>query len=211
MPAGIAKLLLVAALGYQTPRLITAIPPSSPWNAVIGNTVLATVELDQKGTMTQVRVLEGVTPFVEEAERSISQWQFDPARLDGNAVATEVSVIMMFRPHSFGNFGVGGPTLGFTKPDIPQGDHPALPITVFDPELPVLSYLNPPGVVIFDLELSEDGLIHRMRLINDVPAVAERARQAVKRWNFMPAVRNGKPVRSTMLVAISFVPPVLLQ
>ena len=111
MPAGIAKLLLVAALGYQTPRLITAIPPSSPWNAVIGNTVLATVELDQKGTMTQVRVLEGVTPFVEEAERSISQWQFDPARLDGNAVATEVSVIMMFRPHSFGNFGVGGPRL----------------------------------------------------------------------------------------------------
>ena len=82
---------------------------------------------------------------------------------------------------------------------------------MFDPELPVLSYLNPPGVVIFDLELSEDGLIHRMRLINDVPAVAERARQAVKRWNFMPAVRNGKPVRSTMLVAISFVPPVLPQ
>ena len=203
-----AHLLLLLVLGYQTPRLLSAIPPSSPWNAVIGNTVLAVASVDAKGAVTQVRILQGVSPFIEEAARSISQWHFEPAHLDGKAVPSEATVIMMFRPHSFGNQGLGGSMLGFTRPDTPKGDHAALPITLFDPEWPVGRFLYP-GVVIFDLELSEDGLIHQMRVVNEVPATTELARQVVKQWNFMPAVRNGQPVRSTVIVAISFVPPVL--
>jgi hypothetical protein len=202
----IAHLLLFLVSG-QTPRLQSAMPPSSP-NAVIGNTVSAIADVDAKGAVSHVRILQGVTPFIEEAEQTISQWRFEPARLDGKAMASEVTVIMMFRPHSFGNQGLGGPMLGFTKPDIPREDHTALPITLFDPEWPVARFLYP-GVVIFDLELSEDGLIHQMRVVKDVPATTELARHVVKQWNFAPAVKDGRPVRSTMIVAISFVTPVV--
>jgi hypothetical protein len=200
--------LLLLVLGCQTPRLLSAMPPSSPWNAVIGNTVLGVASVDAKGEVTQVRILQGVTPFIEEAERTISQWRFEPARLDGEAVSSEATMIMLFRPHSFGNQGLGGPTLGFTKPEIPSGNHAALPITLFDPEWPVGRFLYP-GVVILDLELNEDGLIHQMRVVNDVPATTELARQVVKQWNFVPAVKDGRPVRSTVIVAISFVTPVV--
>jgi hypothetical protein len=203
-----AHLLLLLAFWYQTPTLLPAMPPSPPWDVVIGNTVLAIASVDAKGAINQVRILQGVTPFIEEAERTISQWRFEPARLDGKTVPSEATVIMMFRPHSLGNQGQGGPTLGFTKPDIPKGDHAALPITLFDPGWPIGRVLYP-GVVILDLELTEDGLIHQTHVVNDVPATTELSRQVVKQWNFTPAVKDGRPVRSTMIVAISFVTPVV--
>ena len=152
----------------------------------------------------QVRVLQGVAPFTEEAERSISQWRFNPAQSDSRAVPSEVTVVIMFRPHSPGNIGTGGPALGFT-PALPQGDHSALPIYIFDPEAPCSSYLNPPGVVILDLELNESGSIRQMRLVHDVLTFTERVRLAVKQWDFAAAVQNGKAVRSTVIAAVSFV------
>jgi hypothetical protein len=208
--AQIAMFLMLAAVGYQTPRLTTAMPIVDQRTTIIGNTVLAAADVDKSGIVRNVHVLQGLTPFTEKAADAISQWKFDAARFNGHPVNSEISVIFMFRPPSFSNFGVGGPTLGFNRPDIPGGDHSALPITLFDPEWPVARFLNP-GVVVFDLEINDDGLIHRMRLINDVPATAELARQTIQRWNFTPAIRDGKAVRSTMIVAISFVTPVVRQ
>jgi Gram-negative bacterial TonB protein C-terminal len=189
--AQIAMVLMLAALGYQTPRLTAAMPIVDQHNTIIGNTVLATADVDKSGIIRNVRVLQGVTPFTEKAADAISQWKFDPARFNGHPVDSEISVIFMFRPPSFSNFGVGGPTLGFTRPDIPGGDHSALPITLFDPEWPVARVLNP-GVVVFDLEINDDGLIHRMRLINDVPATAELARQTIRRGTSRQPSRTGR-------------------
>ena len=102
-PFHLAQLLLAVTLGYQAPRLITVVPPSSPWNVVIGNTVLATAQVNEVGTVRHVGVMQGVMPFTEEAVKAISQWKFEPSHLDGHAIPSEVSVLIMFRPHAFGN------------------------------------------------------------------------------------------------------------
>ena len=44
---------------------------------------------------------------------------------------------MMFRPHAFGNAGLGGAAFGFTPPEIPAGNHAALPHHIFDPGWPI--------------------------------------------------------------------------
>jgi hypothetical protein len=118
----IAMLLMVAALGYQTPRLTAAMPIVDQHHTIIGNTVLATADVDKSGIIRNVRVLQRVTPFTEKAADAISKWKFDPGRFNGHPVDSEISMIFMFRPPSFSNFGVGGPTLGFTRPEIPGGD-----------------------------------------------------------------------------------------
>jgi hypothetical protein len=194
--------------GYQAPRLTTVVPPSSPWNVVIGNTVLAIAEVNAVGAVTHVRLMQGVAPFAGEAVKAISQWHFDPAHLDGPAVASEVSVLMMFRPHAFGNAYLGGPSFGFTPPEMPKGDHPALPHFIFDPEWPITRLMNE-GVVVFELEVTETGRIDYIRTVRDVPVTAEVAKDAVRRWDFMPAIVNGRPVGARTVVAISFVQPVL--
>jgi TonB family protein len=203
----VGSLLLIATLGYQTARLKPVMPSLDQRTSTIGNTVVVTADVDAKGAVKEIHVLQGVESFAQKATEAISQWQFEPARFNGQVVDSEISVIFMFRPPTFSNFGAGGPSLGFVRPDIPKGNHPALPITISDPEWPVARLLNP-GVVIFDLEIDDEGFIHRMRLINDVPATAGLARQTVRRWTFTPAIKDGRAVRSTMIVAISFVTPV---
>jgi len=204
----LAKLFLLAVLGYQAPRVTTVIPPAVPLNVVFGNTVLALAEVNEVGTVTHVRLLQGAAPFTEEAVKSISQWHFDPAHLDSHAVATEISVVMMFRPAAFGNAFVGGPSLGFTPPEVPKGDHPLLPHFIFDPGWPIVRYMNP-GVVVFELDITASGRVDWIRIVRDVPATADFAKDVVMQWDFTPAVVNGSPVNSRMIVAISFLFPVL--
>ena len=130
-----AEVFLAATLSYQALRLASAVPPAAPFNVLIGNTVLAVAQVNDEGAVTVVRVMQGVTPFTDEVVKAVRQWHFDPAHLDGHAVASQVGV--MFRPHAFGNAGLGGPTFGFTPPEVPPGDHPVLPRVMFDPGWPV--------------------------------------------------------------------------
>ena len=113
----------------------------------------------------------------------------------------------MFRPHAFSNAFVGGPSFGFTPPEVPKGDHPVLPHFIFDPGWPIQA-VNA-GVVVFELDIAESGGIDWIRIVRDVPAMADFAKDAVMQWDFTPAVVNGSPVSSRMIVAISFVLPVL--
>jgi hypothetical protein len=208
-----AEVFLAATLGYQAPRLASAVPPSAPFNVVIGNTVLAVAQVNDEGAVTVVRVMQGVTPFTDEVVKAVREWHFDPAHLDGHAVLGEVSVLIMFRPHAFSNEGLGGPSFGFTPPEVPPGDHPVLPRVIFDPGWPVTTLSE--RVVVFDVDISESGRIDGIGTVRDFPATADFAATAnfaagaVRRWVFTPAVVNGRPVRSTTVVAISFVRPVL--
>ena len=195
-------------LGYQAPRLTTVVPSSAPWNVVIGNTVLVVAQVNEKGAVAVIRVMQGMTPFTDEAVKAVRQWHFDPAHLDGHAVASEISVLMMFRPRAFGNAFVGGPSFGFTPPEVPKGDHPVLPHFIFDPGWPIARYMNP-GVVVFELDITASGRVDWIRIVRDVPATADFAKDVVMQWDFTPAVVNGSPVNSRMIVAISFLFPVL--
>ena len=87
-------------------------------------------------------------------------------------MATEISVVMMFRPAAFGNAFVGGPSLGFTPPEVPKGDHPLLPHFIFDPGWPIARYMNP-GAVVFELDITESGRIDWIRIVRDVSALAD--------------------------------------
>jgi hypothetical protein len=147
-------------------------------------------------------------PFTDEAVKAISRWHFAPGHLEGQTVASEVIVLMMFRPAAFGNAGLGGPSFGFVAPEVPAGDHPALPHFIFDPGWPVAKFMYQ-GVVIFELEITESGRIDWIRIVNDVAVTADYAKELVSKWDFTSAVINGKPVSSRAIVAISFVYPVL--
>jgi Gram-negative bacterial TonB protein C-terminal len=204
----LARLLLISTLAYVPPRLATVVPPSAPFNAVVGNTVLSVAEVNEMGSVTRVNTTQGMTPFTDEVVKVVEKWHFEPAHIDGHAIASEVSVLVMFRPHAFGNAGLGGSSFGFTAPEVPKGDHPALPHFIFDPEWPIGRFIYA-GVVIFELEITESGTIDWIRIVHDVQVTADYAKDAVMKWAFTPAVVNGKPAASRAIVAISFATPVV--
>ena len=112
-PSYLLQLLLVAALGYQPPRLKPLLPIPDQRTAQSGDTVIATATVDTTGAVKEVRAVQGTSAFTGKALEIISGWQFEPARINGRVLETEVSIIFMFRPPAALNFGAGGPPVGF--------------------------------------------------------------------------------------------------
>lgn len=61
------------------------------------------------------------------------------------------------------------------------------------------------GTVILTIEVSEDGQPHRFRILRGLGlGLDEKAIEAVSRWKFKPAQRNGRPVRAAATIEVNF-------
>jgi hypothetical protein len=95
MFVSIAQLLIMAVVGYQTPAVrATTVALPSVQAVVTGNSVLATASVNEKGAVTDVRLLQGHQPFTDAVVEALSEWQFRPALADGSAVSSETAVLM---------------------------------------------------------------------------------------------------------------------
>jgi len=206
----IALLLqLPAGAGLIPAKLVKAISPLPPHNAVAGTCVLADVAVDARGKVGEIKILQGLGPFNDSATRAIKQWQFSPASLNGKPAASRVGILTVFRPPAFGNEGLGGASFGYKQPTPPKNNHPPLPLSITDPGYPQSA--RTAGVVIIDVPIDKNGNPLTMLTVQDVPQFTDVARAAIQSWKFMPAMESGQPVVGMMIVAISFVQPVVTQ
>jgi len=53
--------------------------------------------IDASGNVKTVKVLSGPTTLQQAAIETVRQWKYEPARLDGQAVAMHLSVTVKFR------------------------------------------------------------------------------------------------------------------
>jgi TonB family protein len=60
------------------------------------------VSLDDTGKIADVRVVRGIPALTQPAERSVQQWKFQPAKLEGKAVPSKVPVAFSFVPPNVG-------------------------------------------------------------------------------------------------------------
>ena len=209
LPLILALLLqLPEGNGRIPPKLLSAVPPKPVVNAVAGTTVLAEVSVDAHGRVGKITILRGLGPFNDSATTAIKQWKFSPAILDGKPEVSSVGVLTIFRPGASGNQGLGGPSFGYKQPTPPRNNHPPLPLSITDPGYPPSATAD--GVVIIDVPIDKSGNPLTMMTILDVPQLTDLARDAIKSWKFMPAVESGKPVVGMLIVAVSFVRPVIV-
>ena len=61
------------------------------------------------------------------------------------------------------------------------------------------------GTVVLTIEVGEDGKPHAFRVIRGLGlGLDEKAIEAVSRWKFRPAMRNGRPVRAPATIEVNF-------
>ena len=62
------------------------------------------------------------------------------------------------------------------------------------------------GTVVLQVRVEPDGRASQVRIVNSSghPALDHAAQQAVSQWGFLPALRGGRPVRSTVQVPVRF-------
>jgi TonB family protein len=63
------------------------------------------------------------------------------------------------------------------------------------------------GTVVLEVSLDGAGKITDIRVVRGIASLTEPAEDSVRQWTFQPAKLNGKPVRSKIARAFSFVPP----
>jgi outer membrane biosynthesis protein TonB len=207
LPIIVALLLQLPANDALIPaKLMSAVAPKPPLNAIAATCVLADVPVDVQGRAGSVTILEGLGPFNDSAKSAIKQWKFAPSTLKGKPAASRVGVLTVFRPASIGTEGLGGPSLGYKQPSPQQNSHPPLPISISDPGYPQSATTM--GVVIIELTIDKQGIPSSIQTVLDIPALTQIARDAIQSWRFMPAMESGKPVNGTLIVAISFLRPV---
>jgi periplasmic protein TonB len=61
------------------------------------------------------------------------------------------------------------------------------------------------GTVLLTIEVGEDGQPHKLHVLSGLGmGLDEKAIEAVSRWKFKPALRNGRPVRAAATIEVNF-------
>ena len=84
----------------QQPRLIraaTLIYPALAKSSRVSGDVVVDALIDAAGNVTTVKVMSGPALLREGAIETVRQWKYEPARLDGQAVAMHLTVTVKFR------------------------------------------------------------------------------------------------------------------
>lgn len=60
------------------------------------------------------------------------------------------------------------------------------------------------GVVVVEILIDDNGRVVRARVIRSIPLLDDAALAATRRWTFLPAIKDGRPVATVALAPVTF-------
>jgi len=182
-------------------QLEAAPPPQPPLQAVQAGVVVLGAEVNAARRLDPPSVIYGAAPFVGPSVDSLRAWEFGPYTPAGE----NMSITFLYRsrtvlpdqPYEF----------DLETECCPGPDRPPLPTKIVDPGYPVNSVGE--GAVVLHLWIDAAGRIEHVMVVRPEPSLTEAAYRAVWNWEFTPAIVNGRAVRSSAAVVVSFLRPVL--
>ena len=191
--------------GFSPPSPLSLVAAPYPQQALFGNEVFFDAQVNTKGRITDVRVVRGQSPFLEEVLSAVQTWTFLPARKDGQPVEARIGIVFQFpqpylpkltsRAHEYKLSEAG------------SQDFAALPVYTIEPEYPPDSIGE--GSVILHEIVDQEAHVTSIHVLRDLPSLTAPTVAAVKHWRFMPGRREGENVESGVITVVTFRRPVL--
>ena len=188
------------AKGFSRPTPLSLVAAPFPPQALFGGEILFDANVNTRGRLTDLRVVQGQSPFLEEVLGAVQTWTFLPARLDGRAVEARIGIVFQFaqpflpkmtaRVHEYKETGTD------------SKDRGALPIFTLEPEYPPNSIGE--GSVILNEIVDRDGRVTSMHVVRDLESLTPPTVAAVQQWRFAPARRGGEAAESGVIVVVTF-------
>jgi TonB family protein len=218
-----AVLILAAALSLVIP--IAAMHVSSPSETVlpvvdqyttpplysdearsrgVEGKVMVEVTVGRDGKAKALHVVRGLGYGLDQnALVAVRDWNFVPAKWNGRSIESAVHVDVEF---SLKNAELNELIANDMATRIGPGVTPPQVIHRADPAYPAnLSARKPEGAVVLDAVIPEDGKPRVIRVIRSLDwQFDETAINAFKEWRFSPAMKDGRPVKVRMNVAVEF-------
>lgn len=208
-----------AQQSYLAPTLIEAgnvvFPNSGPPVAAIS--LLAAVDPDGHVSETQTVDSVGSTPsgeayagtlagYVNDSIAAAKQWRFSPA-VDLRRKPTRSTASITFVYQTVFDRGADTTIIPSLETSSRKADEyqPPLAGKVSRVEYPLRGFIQTPSpTVVLNLQIEADGSISTVDVIQSVPALNALAVRDVKNFQFRAARYEGKPIRSTAIVAFVF-------
>src|SRR5215467_6946087 len=189
-----------SAKGYAGPTPLSLVAAPFPAQAFSGGEILLDAKVDTRGKVTDVRVVQGQPPFLEEVLGAVQTWTFLPARQDGNDVDARVGIVFQFaqpylpkltaRVHEYKETGAD------------SRDRGALPLYTLEPEYPVNSVGE--GSVVLNEIVDREGRVSSIHVVRDLASLTSPTVGAVRQWKFAPGKHGGEAVDSGVIVVVTF-------
>jgi len=167
---------------------------------LFGDEILFDAKVNTRGRLTDIKVVQGQSPFLEEVLGAVQTWTFLPARQDGRPVDARIGIVFQFaqpylpkltaRVHEYKETGTD------------SMDRGALPTFTLEPEYPPNSVGE--GSVILDEIVDRDGRVTSMHVVRDLESLTSPTVAAVQQWKFAPARRAGAAAESGVIVVVTF-------
>lgn len=189
-----------SAKGFSRPTPLSLVAAPYPPQALFGGEILFDAKVDPRGKLTDIRVVQGQSPFLEEVLGAVQTWTFLPAQQDGHPVEARIGIVFQFvqpylprlsaRVHEYKETGTD------------SKDRGALPIFTLEPEYPPNSVGE--GSVILNEIVSRDGRVTSMHVVRDLASLTQPTVDAVRQWRFAPGRRAGEAVDSAVIAVLTF-------
>jgi TonB family protein len=193
---------------FQPPEAVSVSDVTNPFRSIANGTVVLDVMISEEGDVKNVQVRRELASVTEEAVRSVRTWKFEPARSNGKAVTSRMTVAVTFNPPTVLTANVPLPPL------IHQGDEARIQSSFQPPQVTRATFpmcpqnaLNP-GTVILQTSINEAGKAQRTQVLRAAPPFTTLAIQAIEDWRFAPATLNGRPVESKVVLVFCFRQPI---
>ncbi len=186
-------------------------PKAAKRNRVQG-AVTMRLTLNEKGRVANVSVLSGEPELAEAAARAVRDWQYTPYFRNGLPVQVTTVVTVRFRLTDSGGPDITAEFAGYHGEDIGPvfkvGNGVSAPRLIHheDPAYSEKARQEKfQGTCILTLVVGSDGRPHNIRVARALGEDLDgKAIEAVSRWTFSPAIKDGKPVAVAINVEVQF-------
>lgn len=200
------------AQGFFPPAPLSLVPAAYPGQSLFGGEVVLDALVDANGTLADIKVVRGESPFLEKALVAVRTWIFLPARLDDHVIESRIGIAFQFpqpyvppRTATVHNYEDTSADPAGKK----SNDRAALPIVTVEPVHP--SEADAHGGVILYADIGQQGQLDSVRVLRDLEPLTPGAIAALRRWHFAPGKRNGETVSSPAIVVFTFTHPVVAE
>ena len=204
LPVALAARAVAEQAEFQPPAAVSVSAiPEQPLSAQNGALVLD-VRVSATGEVADIEIRRDLPPLTEGAVGAVKTWKFEPAKLDGNCVASRITVAVNFNPTSTSSADVP------LHPLVPREDESRVsssfqPAEVTFAKMPAFVYgAFSPGTVVVAVTVNENGKVESTKVLRDAAPFTGHALEAAADWRFLPATFKGKPLESTVVIAFVF-------
>jgi TonB family protein len=170
-----------------------------PLQALFGGEVVLEARVDSSGTLADVKIVRGESPFLEKVLAAVRTWTFLPARSNGRVVEQRIGIVFQF-PESLRTTHTAVHNYAEPLPGAP--DRGALPIVTVEPE--GASAASAEGSVILSGAVDAQGQLTSVQVVRDLESLAPAVVGAAQKWRFVPGKQAGANINSAVVLAVTF-------